>query len=505
MHLLKSPEESPSQAFPTELLPQVFDVAPVSLWLEDYSGVKKLLDFWRGNGITDLRAHLVSNPERIANAAQAIRVLAVNPATLALYDARDFDELVSRLGEVFRDDMLTSHLEELVQLWDGQHEFTSNAVNYTLGGRRLETQLRARILEGYEADWSRVLIAIDDVSERGKAERQLAESEAYARGLFNHSPVSLWVEDFSAIHRLLDEARMRGITDLRVFTDVHPEFIHRCMSEIRVLDVNDQTLQLFGAPDLHTLLLRQRDIFRDGMEQPFREQLIDLWDGKLLQSREVVNYTLAGDELHLLMQFSVMPGHEQDWSLVLVALTDITARKKAEAYLEFLGKHDVLTKLHNRSFYVDELARLERKGPWPISIIIADVNGLKETNDRLGHAYGDNLLRRAGEVFDKLVTSPRYAARIGGDEFAVLLPGTDEEAARQLIEEFLRLVELNNHFYSAGPLSFSIGHATVLERGERLEEAAKRADAMMYVEKRAYHAGQAANAPSQTKPVPDKR
>ena len=62
----------------------------------------------------------------------------------------------------------------------------------------------------------------------------------------------------------------------------------------------------------------------------------------------MVNYSLSGDELHLHLQFSVLPGYEKDWSLVQVALTDITARKRAEAYLEYLGKHDVLTKLYNR-------------------------------------------------------------------------------------------------------------------------------------------------------------
>jgi diguanylate cyclase (GGDEF)-like protein len=61
----------------------------------------------------------------------------------------------------------------------------------------------------------------------------------------------------------------------------------------------------------------------------------------------------------------------------------------------------VLTKLRNRSFYVDELNRLERKGPWPVTIIMADLNGLKRVNDQLGHAAGDALLRRAGEVLGK--------------------------------------------------------------------------------------------------------
>ena len=107
---------------------------------------------------------------------------------------------------------------------------------------------------------------------------------------------------------VLDEVRERGITDFRVFTDVHPEFITRCLSEIRVLDVNRRTLELFGAGDKAALLRALPDVFRDEMEQHFREQLIDLWEGKLFQLREVVNYALDGTKLNLLLQFSVLPG-----------------------------------------------------------------------------------------------------------------------------------------------------------------------------------------------------
>ncbi|MGH6755085.1 MAG: histidine kinase, partial [Bradyrhizobium sp.] len=347
----------------------MFDLAPVSLWVEDYSGLKALFEEWRRAGVTALRDHLSADPARIKACASHIGVIKVNRKTLSLFEADDMAHLVANLDSVFRDDMLITHLGELEQLWGGKLEFSSTTVNYTLSGRRLDIQLRGSVLPGYEADWGRVLVAIEDVTERETARRQAAAAEEYARGLFHHSPVSLWVEDFSAVKRLMDDIRERGIVDFRVFTDVHPEFVTRCMSEIRVIDVNRHTLDLFCAADKATLLRGLREVFRDAMEQHFREQLIDLWQGKLMQQREVVNYTLAGDELHLHLQFSVLPGHERDWSLVQVALTDITARKKAEAYLEFLGKHDVLTKLYNRSFYVDELNRLERKGPTPISII----------------------------------------------------------------------------------------------------------------------------------------
>jgi len=465
---------------------KMFDIAPVSLWEEDYSGLKALFEEWRQAGVTDLGAFLREDLSRVKTCSSRLRVLKVNRKTLSLLEADSLEELVANLDKVFRDDMLHAHVDELVQLWNGDTEFTSHTVNYTLRGKRLDIQLKGTIVPGYEAGWERVLVAIEDVTERETARRGLASSELYARGLFHHSPVSLWVEDFSSVKRLIDEIRLKGIIDFRVFTDVHPEFVTRCMSEIRVIDVNRHTLQLFGAADIDMLLLRLSDIFRDGMNRPFREQLVDLWEGKLFQQREVVNYAIDGKELHLHMQFSVLPGHEHDWSLVQVALTDITARKAAEAYLEFLGKHDVLTKLYNRSFFVDELNRLRRNGPAPISIIIIDLNGLKAANDKWGHAAGDELLRRAGEVLGKLVSTPAHAARIGGDEFAVLLPGTDEAGAEQTIEDIRRLVDLNNQYYSASNLSLSIGAATSTP-GEMLEDVVKRADARMYQEKHRYY------------------
>lgn len=467
---------------------EMFDLAPVSLWLEDFSRVKSLFAEWRAAGVTSLREFLSQDPARVQACSDQIRVIKVNQKTLSLFDAEDLSHLVENLGLIFRNDMLKTHIEELVQLWNGETEFFSNTVNYTLSGERLDIQLKGTVLPGYEEGWERVLVAIEDVTDRETARRKLAVSEEYARGLFEHSPVSLWVEDFSSVKRLLEEVRAKGIMDFRVFTDVHPEFVERCMSEIRVIDVNRHTLELFAAPDKATLLRRLGEVFRDDMREPFREQLIDLWQGKIFQQREVVNYSLDGNELHLHMQFSVLPGYERDWSLVQVGLTDITARKRAEAYLEYLGKHDVLSKLYNRSFYADELNRLERKGPLPVTVIVVDLNGLKAANDQLGHAAGDALLRRAGEVLNGAVEKPACAARIGGDEFAVLLPGTDEREGLVMMESIERLLEINNQFYSGLTLSFSMGMATS-RVGERLEAVVKRADMLMYEAKRAHYLG----------------
>ena len=372
--------------------------------------------------------------------------------------------------------MLDRHVEELTALWNGQTGFLSHSVNYSLSGRRIDIQMTGRVLPGSEqslgagADRHRGRHRARDCAARSRQSAQTMRA-----GLFEHSPVSLWVEDFSAIKLLLDEIRDRGIDDLRIFTDVHPEFVQRCMSEIRVLDVNQETLELFHAPDKPTLLHRLGEVFRDDMERSFREQLIDLWKGKLFQRREVLNYALDGNEVHVLLQFSVLPGHEHDWSLVQVALTDITARKKAETYLEFLGTHDVLTKLYNRSFYVDELNRIERKG-----LLSGDRHHGRSQRPQGGQRPVGPCRRRCA------APQGRRGARQGDREAGLRGPDRrrrvrpDPARGRRaggeaVMEEIRRLTELNNQFYPGMPLSLSMGAATG-RSGERLEEVVRRAD-----------------------------
>ena len=114
------------------------------------------------------------------------------------------------------------------------------------------------------------------------------------------------------------------------------------------------------------------------------------------------------------------------------------------------------------------------------------MNGLKAVNDEHGHAAGDAMLRRIGEVLTKAVDAPACAARIGGDEFMVLLPSTDERGAVAMQERILSLLELNNQFYPGQPIHIAMGHACGQENAS-LETVVHRADQAMYVEKARFY------------------
>jgi diguanylate cyclase (GGDEF)-like protein/PAS domain S-box-containing protein len=462
---------------------QMFEWAPISLWFEDYSARKAMVEQWRSEGVTDLQAHLRADPGRLLQWAQGMRLLKANRRTLSLFAASSQDELQARLPEIFRAESAEVMHREVQAAWEGQLNYSNDTVNYALDGRRIDARIHVHVLDGHEQTWARVLVALEDVTQTVRARDLLAASERYARYLFSHSPVSLWVEDFSGVKRLIDEVRSQGIQDFRVFLNVHPEFIARCMEEIQVLEVNRRTLEMFGAASQDALKANLRQVFRAEMRDSFAEQLIELWHGKLVQSREAVNYGLGGNLINVHMQFAVLPDQLDHWDLALVSLVDITARKKAEAYLEYLGKHDSLTRLRNRAFYVDELSRISRKGPWPLGVLAIDMNGLKHVNDTEGHATGDVLLRRAGEVLASATAGQLWCvARIGGDEFVALLPGADERIAQELKNRIGSMVAVNNQFYPGHALSLSIGVATARNAAE-VDDALQMADRAMFEDK----------------------
>jgi diguanylate cyclase (GGDEF)-like protein/PAS domain S-box-containing protein len=166
----------------------------------------------------------------------------------------------------------------------------------------------------------------------------------------------------------------------------------------------------------------------------------------------------------------------------MIVLHDISDRKRVEEKLRYLSTHDVLTGLYNRAYFEEELARLGSEGRFPLSVIMADANGLKATNDSLGHAAGDELLRRAATVLRVAFRTEAVVTRIGGDEFAVFLPGVDATTVADALARVRNRLQAHNDAYDGPPLNISLGAATA-ETSDLLAAALKQADAAMYRDK----------------------
>jgi len=466
----------------------VYQHSPVSLWIEDYSLIRRQLDEIRAQGVSDFPAYLDRHPHVVESCMAAIEVLDVNDYTLRLFRAPSREALLANLHRVFRDDMRSHFREELEDMWHGRLDMSIEGVNFALDGTPVYIHLTRRALPGHEADWTRILLSLTDITARKFALDRLAENQRYSEGLFEHSPVSLWVEDYSGIKAWLDDLRRQGISNFARHLADHPEVVTDSLKLIRVHDVNQNTLSLYRAQSKEELLASLDRVFRDGMRVHWERELVDMWNGKLESEYEGVNYTLDGEAIDIVMRTRPLPGHEETWERVLIAISDITARKKAEAYLGYLGTHDVLTGLRNRTYFDDARNNVQKEGRLPASIIIVDLNGLKAANDSGGHEAGDMLLRRAAEVLTKTAGPNDVAARLGGDEFAILMPYQDERAARNAVALMHSLAEMNNQFYGGTKLSFSLGCATAYS-GMTISDAMRLADQRMYAAKREHYQG----------------
>lgn len=171
---------------------------------------------------------------------------------------------------------------------------------------------------------------------------------------------------------------------------------------------------------------------------------------------------------------------------------DITERKIAEDRLRFLSRHDPLTGLFNRLYFEEQMKYVEQANVAPVGLIMCDVDGLKLVNDTLGHDEGDELLKSVANVISKCFRKDDIVARVGGDEFAILLPN----AGRNMLEKAINRIRENvfnyNQVSPRVPLSISIGSAVRYDLKTTLLELFQEADNNMYREK--LHSGQSARS-----------
>lgn len=143
------------------------------------------------------------------------------------------------------------------------------------------------------------------------------------------------------------------------------------------------------------------------------------------------------------LEISLSPIESTEGLLVSATIRDVTQRRVDELRLRYLAHHDSLTGLLNRTSFEEHLARelaIANRYGRAGTMVLIDIDGLKDVNDTLGHAQGDELLRSVADLMATRTRETDVVARIGGDEFAVLLAATDVEGARRLVDDLLLTV-----------------------------------------------------------------
>jgi signal transduction histidine kinase len=171
----RSPLESVYQA--------IFEDAPVAIWDEDFSAVKRFIDDLRATGVQDIREYLHSHPDAVEECVRRVRVRHVNRVAREFYGARTEEDLIASLPRLFDAVSLNNFRDEVIALAEGSRSFGSELFATTLSGERRLVQMNVSIVGPEPSDWSRVVVAFTDVSERRRLEQSLERANESLRRL----------------------------------------------------------------------------------------------------------------------------------------------------------------------------------------------------------------------------------------------------------------------------------------------------------------------------------
>ncbi len=200
---------------------------------------------------------------------------------------------------------------------------------------------------------------------------------------------------------------------------------------------------------------------------------------------ELENHTILtskqGIKRHIADSAAPIKNSEGKTEGVVMVFRDVTEKKKHIDEIKYLSYHDALTGLYNRRYFTEELIKLNSIDNHPISIIMGDVNGLKLLNDVYGHEEGDKLLFNISRIFERNCRADDIIARIGGDEFAVIMPRTTKDEANEIYNK----IKEDSEKSDSNPiiLSISMGVATKEQIECCVSDTLRKAEDIMYTHK----------------------
>jgi diguanylate cyclase (GGDEF)-like protein/PAS domain S-box-containing protein len=260
--------------------------------------------------------------------------------------------------------------------------------------------------------------------------------------------------------------------------------VYRNTLDGRVLDCNDACARIFGYDSREELIGQSATaVYFDVRE---REALVqDLKARRSAVNREVCFKRHNGQPVWVLENISLMEDEAGELTIMEGTIIDITDRKEAERQVEYQAYHDALTNLPNRMLFLDRLsvaiAHAQRFGGH-VAVMFLDLDHFKFINDTLGHTVGDLLLRAVAGRLAESLRAEDTVARIGGDEFTILLGAVPAQAdsttvAQKVLESVARPFGIEGHELF---VTTSIGIALFPNDGADPETLLKNADAAMY-------------------------
>ncbi|HAS74966.1 MAG TPA: hypothetical protein DCS67_12545, partial [Clostridiales bacterium UBA8960] len=335
-------------------------------------------------------------------------ILQANPAFYKLIDKPE-SEIIGKSWTTFtHPDDVTVNLELNQKLKEGKINQFELEKRYIKGdGRVIWVTIKNTVTSWDDSGKYYELCFIEDITEKKQALVALQESELSFRRIFESTSDTVLM-----------------------------------FNRERIIDCNDSAVRLFGASSKDDIVGKTVDQF-SAVIQPDGLSSAEKASSMLRDCRE--KGTARFEWLHKRLDESLFTVevvltrislHGED--IVHASVRDITGRKLMEQKLSHLSYHDQLTGLYNRRYFEEEFIRLNVERNLPLTLMMTDVDGLKLVNDSFGHGVGDQLLIKVSELLLKGCRSDDLVARIGGDEFVILLPKTSASEAEEIAGRIMK-------------------------------------------------------------------
>ena len=422
------------------------------------------------------------SPIAIVTLDQDHSVISVNPAFQRIFGYRSDEIMGKNLDDLVGD---PDNMQEAAEITKG---VIAGKTMHEYGKRRRKdgALVDVEILgEPIDIDGKRigVLGLYRDITIEKKATEDLQNSEERFRRMFEDSPVALRLEDCSKLKQWTSKIQASSNGDLHAFLNDHPDQFSTLCESRNIISVNLATLSFFKAQNKKSLQENFCTVLSEGPRDTHIDIVQAFMNGETSLEKELIYKSLDGVIKYAITKITILPGFEDNWSRVLFSNMDITERKLSEERLEYISFHDMITDVFNRSFYEEEMKRMEKSRLRPVSIIVGDMDNLKGINDKYGHQAGDKALKLIADIMKNCLRAEDLIARIGGDEFGILLPNVDEHLVEKVKQRILDQVEISNRKSKNDfSVNISLGCGTV-KKDDLFKDVFKHADTQMYKEK----------------------
>ncbi|MDB5969229.1 MAG: hypothetical protein JWQ90_1679 [Hydrocarboniphaga sp.] len=403
------------------------------------------------------RLTLQHSPIGLAVVAPHGSFISVNHALCSIVGYSEQELLVLSFQNITHPEDLEGDLDLLHQVLDGWRETFRMEKRYIHKlGHEVRIQLDVSLLRDEAGQPLHFIAQIQDITERHEAQQDLRRLAAEVEDLYDNAPCGYHTIDENGVFLRVNQTELQWLGYAR----------HELVGRKTLADLLDA----------------------EGVSR-FRETFAQLKAEGHISGVEYQITRKDGSRFPIMLAASAITDAAGRYLRSRGTIVDITERKRLERELERQARTDVLTGVHNRRHFMDlaaqEVARVRRSGGH-VSVLMLDLDHFKSVNDNYGHQTGDMILCQAAGIAVRSMREMDTVCRVGGEEFAILLPGTDRQRAVSAAERLCEAIAMAPISMPDGGslrITASVGVAVCDQTDADVDVLLKRADIGLYAAK----------------------